>query len=115
MPNSKEPLSNSNEEVIAALAKKAEDLLLEEIFAGDDPLQPRTEIQKRVAPIEYPTTEEEYLINRRALSVALKEMARRREAGEPRRPEDLFAEITYLVSATGYLDPETFDVLNDIK
>lgn len=76
------------------------------------PPGPRPEWDIVLAPIENPTTEEEYLINRRALSAALKEAARRREAGEPRRPEDLHAELRYLTSATGYLDPVTFDVLD---
>jgi len=69
---------------------------------------PRPEWEAVLAPIENPTTEEEYLINLRALSAALKEAKRRREAGEPRRPVDLHAELGYATSATGYLDPVTF-------
>lgn len=72
---------------------------------------PRNAWDAVLAPIENPTTAEEYSINRHALSAVLKEARRRREAGEPRQPVDLYAELRYLVAATGYLDPETFNVI----
>ena len=77
------------------------------------PPGPRQEWQIRVTPIEFPTTEAEYRINREALSVALKGVKNRREAGEPRGPYDVAIECIYLTSAIGYLDPETFDVIED--
>lgn len=70
---------------------------------------PTPDWQRRIARIEELQSEAEYLVNRRALSEALKGIKRRRKAGEPSHPEasgrsEALA-ILHLDSTPDYLTP----------